>query len=70
VHAFLHEQPRPAQHTSPWLNQMASTTPSTTLSRSASSKTMNGLFPPSSSDSFFPDPAVSRRITRPTSVEP
>jgi hypothetical protein len=27
----------PAQHTCPWLNQIASTTPSTTLSRSASS---------------------------------
>jgi hypothetical protein len=29
----------PAQQTCPWLNQMASTTPSTALSRSASSKT-------------------------------
>src|SRR6266545_2639783 len=60
----------PAQQTCPWLNQMASTTPSTTLSRSASSNTMNGLFPPSSSDSFFPEPAVRRRMVRPTSVEP
>ena len=44
----------PAQHTWPWLNQIASTTPSTTLSRSASSKTMKGDFPPSSSESFLP----------------
>src|SRR3989454_268185 len=60
----------PAQHTCPWLNQIASTTPSTTLSRSASSNTMKGLFPPSSSDSFLPEPAVALRMIRPTSVEP
>ena len=60
----------PAQQTWPWLNQMASTTPSTTLSRSASSNTMNGDFPPSSSDSFFPVPAVATRMSRPTSVDP
>ena len=60
----------PAQHTCPWLNQIASTTPSTTLSTSASSNTMNGLLPPSSSESFFPDPAVALRMMRPTSVEP
>ena len=60
----------PAQHTWPWLNQMASTTPSTTLSRSALSKTTNGDLPPSSSESFFPLPAVAWRMRRPTSVEP
>ena len=60
----------PAQHTWPWLNQMASTTPSTTLSRSASSKTMNGDLPPSSSETFFPVPAVARLMILPTSVEP
>src|SRR5947208_2527551 len=49
---------------------MASTTPSTTLSRSASSKTMKGDLPPSSSESFLPEPAVARRMLRPTSVEP
>ncbi len=38
----------PAQQTWPWLNQMASTTPSTAESRSASSKTMKGDLPPSS----------------------
>src|SRR2546430_13160187 len=43
--------------------------PYTTLFRS-SSNTMNGLFPPSSSDSFLPDPAVALRMMRPTSVEP
>ena len=60
----------PAQHTWPWLNQIASTTPSITLSISASSKTINGDFPPSSSDNFLPLPAVARRIILPTSVEP
>ncbi len=60
----------PAQHTWPWLNQMASTTPSTAELRSASSKTMNGDLPPSSSVSDLPEPAVSSRIRRPTSVEP
>ena len=60
----------PAQHTWPWLNQIASTTPSTTLSRSASGKTMNGDFPPSSSESFLPLPAVAARMSRPTSVDP
>ena len=49
---------------------MASTTPSTTLSRSASSKTMKGDLPPSSSDSFLPVPAVATRMMRPTSVDP
>ncbi len=60
----------PAQQTWPWLNQIASTTPSTTLSRSASAKTRNGDFPPSSSESFLPLPAVATRINRPTSVDP
>ena len=31
---------------------------------------MNGDFPPSSSESFFPLPAVALRMMRPTSVEP
>ena len=31
---------------------------------------MNGDFPPSSSDSFLPLPAVAVRMRRPTSVEP
>ena len=60
----------PAQQTWPWLNQIASTAPSTTLSMSASSNTRNGLLPPSSSESRLPLPAVARRIARPTSVEP
>ncbi len=60
----------PAQQTWPWLNQIASTTPSTAASRSASGKTMNGDLPPSSSVSFLPEPAVWRRISLPTSVEP
>ncbi len=60
----------PAQHTWPWLNQIASTTPSTTLSTSASSKTTKGDLPPSSSESALPLPAVAWRMIRPTSVEP
>jgi hypothetical protein len=60
----------PAQQTWPWLNQIESTRPSTAASRSASSKTMNGDLPPSSSDSFLPVPAVALRMMRPTSVEP
>ena len=60
----------PAQQTWPWLNQMASTTPSTAPSRSASSKTMKGDLPPSSSVSDLPEPAVASRMQRPTSVEP
>ena len=60
----------PAQHTWPWLNQMASTTPSTTESRSASSKTMNGDLPPSSRLRRLPLPAVAARMMRPTSVDP
>ena len=31
---------------------------------------MKGDLPPSSSDSFLPEPAVAVRMTRPTSVEP
>ena len=60
----------PAQQTWPWLNQMPSTSPSTALSRSASSKTMKADLPPSSSDSFLPEPAVALRMILPTSDEP
>ena len=60
----------PAQHTCPWLNQIPSTSPSTALSRSASSNTMNGDLPPSSSESFLWLVAVAARIARPTSVDP
>ena len=49
---------------------MASTTPSTALSKSASSKTMKGDFPPSSRVRDLPKPAVACRIFRPTSVDP
>lgn len=55
--------------TCPWLNHMASTTPSTALSRSADSKTITGDFPPNSSDSFFPVPAVARLRSWPTWVQ-
>ena len=60
----------PAQQTWPWLNQIASTTPSMAPSISASSKTMKGDFPPSSRVSDLPDPAVCARMSLPTSEEP
>src|SRR5690349_23937484 len=44
--------------------------PVTAASRSASSKTMNGAFPPSSSDTFFTVEAHCRISSLPTSVEP
>ena len=60
----------PAQHTSPWLNQIASTTPSIALSKSASSKTIKGDLPPSSRDNFLPEPADAFLIHLPTDVDP
>ncbi len=60
----------PAQQTSPWLNQIESTRPSTAASKSASSNTTKADFPPSSKVSFLPWPAVARRIARPTAVDP
>ena len=44
--------------------------PSTAASRSASSNTMKGALPPSSSESFLTVGADSRISRRPTSVEP
>src|SRR5687767_15856780 len=44
--------------------------PSTAASRSASSNTMNGALPPSSSDSFFTVSAHCFIRSLPTSVEP
>ena len=60
----------PAQQTCPWLNQIALTTPSTAVSKSASSKTINGDFPPNSRDIFFPVPAVLFLNNLPTPVLP
>ena len=60
----------PAQHTSPWLNQIESTRPSTAASRSASSNTIKADFPPNSKVSFLPWPAVANRIAAPTAVDP
>ena len=47
----------PAQHTWPWFNQIASTKPSIAPSISASSKIINGDFPPNSRVIDFSDPA-------------
>ncbi len=49
---------------------MPLTMPSTAWSSGASSKMMFAALPPSSSVSFLPVPASSRRIALPTSVEP
>ncbi len=48
----------------------AKSAPSTATSRSASSSTITGPLPPSSSDTFFTVPEASRMISRPTAVEP
>jgi len=70
---FLQQQARARRSTTwPWLNQMASThAPSTALSRSASSKTMKGDLPPSSSRQLLA--GAGGRLADgggPTSVEP
>lgn len=52
-------------NTCPLFSQMASTSPSTALSRSAESKTTKGDFPPRCTDNFLPLPAVARRKLRP-----
>ena len=45
---------------------MASTIPSTVLSKSAESNTITGDLPPNSKDNFFPLPAVALRKICPT----
>ena len=54
----------------PELRNLQSSAPATASSRSASSKTMNGALPPSSSDTFFTCPAHCAISSLPTSVEP
>src|SRR5262249_3812784 len=53
----------------PWLKKIALAAPSTAPG-SASSNTMFGLLPPSSSETFFKFPAAAATISLPTSVEP
>ena len=59
-------------HTQVWpaLRYLLTIAPSTALSMSASSNTMKGALPPSSSDSFLTVCAHWRMRMRPTSVEP
>ena len=59
-------------HTQVWpvLRYFDAIAPSTAASRSASSKTMNGALPPSSSDTFFTVRAHCAISSLPTSVEP
>ena len=52
--------------TCPWLKKIASTSPSTVLSKSAVSNTTTGDLPPSSREIFLPVPAVSLRRILPT----
>ena len=54
----------------PALRYFETMAPSTAASRSASSNTMNGALPPSSSDSFLTVSADWRNRIRPTSVDP
>ena len=54
----------------PELRYLHVTAPSTAASRSASSKTMKGALPPSSSDTFLTWPAHWAMRSLPTSVEP
>ena len=57
-------------HVCPVLRYFDAIAPSTAASRSASSNTMNGALPPSSSDTFFTVPAHCAISDLPTSVEP
>src|SRR5208282_4634478 len=54
----------------PMLRNFETIAPSTAASTSASSNTMNGALPPSSSPTFFTVPAAWRMRSLPTSVEP
>src|SRR6185437_681789 len=54
----------------PALRYLDAIAPLTAASRSASSKTMKGALPPSSSDSFFTVPAHCSMSSLPTAVEP
>src|SRR6267154_5032817 len=59
-------------HTQVWpaLRYLEAMAPLTAASRSASSKTMKGALPPSSSESFFTVPAHCSISCLPTAVEP
>ena len=57
-------------HVWPLLRNLQISAPATASSRSASSKTMNGALPPSSSDTFFTCFAHCAISSFPTSVEP
>ena len=59
-----------AVHACPPLRIFASIAPSTAASRSASSSTMNGSFPPSSIEQLTIRSAACFSSNRPTSVEP
>ena len=60
----------PDSHTWPWWKNVAQSAPSTAASRFASSNTMFGDLPPSSSVHFLIVDEASCMIRRPTSVEP
>ena len=60
----------PDSHAWPWFIRQPNSVPSAASSRSASSRTMFGPLPPSSSVSRLTLPAAIRMISRPTAVEP
>src|SRR5690348_11144638 len=57
-------------HVCPALRYFEAIAPATAVSRSASSKTMNGALPPSSSDTFFTVDEHCCMSSLPTAVEP
>ncbi len=60
----------PAEHTSPWLPKMPQALPGMASARSASAKTMLGLFPPSSRVTRFSESAQVRMMCWPIALEP
>ena len=61
---------QPVHDPIPHLHHLPAMTPLTAFSRSASSKTRTGAFPPSSSEIFLTVEAQSRMRTLPTAVDP
>ena len=60
----------PAQHTCPWLKKIACAAPAAATAGSASSSTITGLLPPSSSDTRVMLSSAALPTSLPISVEP
>jgi hypothetical protein len=70
VDPLLHEDPVGRDAGLPELRYLQVSAPAMAASRSASSKTMNGALPPSSSETFLTCPAHWAMSSLPTSVDP